>query len=277
MIKKIIILCLILAAIPVMTFAWNVGDPLVPCGTIVKSTPCTLCHLYTLAQNIMGFLMWQVVPIIAIFAFSWAGFKILISGDNPGLRSEGFGIMKKTLVGILIVFSSWIIINEVLLFFGGQQGTDAQGNKIGGVLSNPWNAVNCKLPPAPTVAGFNNGPSYELSQLMSVVKTAVPSIQIVQPTTDSHIPATCNPLDTNLSNFNNANACQHAKDSCHYGGKNCPQLGSFAFDFTATSVTDPIYVAVQGAIPAQAFIQFELLSAPHGHVSIGNIYGCGCQ
>lgn len=145
------ILTLVVISAPLLVFAktsgtWAAGDPLVWCGITRDSTGkitdmCTLCGLYVLAQNIMGFLMWQATPIIAIFALSWAGFKILISGPNPGLRNEGFGIMKKTLIGVLIVFSSWIIINEVLLFFASPAGTTGPGT----VLSNPWNAVNCRL------------------------------------------------------------------------------------------------------------------------------------
>lgn len=131
--------------IPLFVFAAG----LVPC------TACTLCDLYLLAQNIIDFLMWQATPIIAIFAFSWAGFKILISGPNPGLRSEGFGIMRKTLIGILIVFSSWIIINEVILFFS---GTSKNAGIGGTVLANPWNKVDCALPATPPVT---EGPAYD--------------------------------------------------------------------------------------------------------------------
>lgn len=243
-------------------------------GTAAIEGMCTLCDLYVLAQKIVNFLMWQVTPIIAILAFSWAGFKILISGPNPGLRSEGFGIIKKTLVGIVIVFSSWIIINEVLLFFSGKSTADP--NVGGTVLSLPWNDVNCSLSSTSSIAGFYNGPSTELSQLMSSLTVAVPEIQIVQPTTDSRIPATCDPTDPNQT-YGSANSCIHAKNSCHYGGQNCKSRGSFAFDFVATSATDPIYVAVKNNIPSQAFIQFEPLTAPHGHVSIGGMFGCGCQ
>lgn len=154
------ILVLAMISVPLFVFAAS----LIPCGgSGVSDTPtsaCTLCDLYLLAQNIMKFLMWQVTPIIAIFALSWAGFKILISGPNPGLRNEGFGIMKKTLIGVLIVFSSWIIINEVLLFFSGTSATAG----VGGVLSNPWNAVSCALPPAAISGPAYDGPGAPAAQ-----------------------------------------------------------------------------------------------------------------
>lgn len=155
--KKYLFAILALAIISIPFFAFARG--LVPCGGS-SETPCTLCYIYVLAQNVMNFLMWQVTPIIAIFAFSWAGFKILISGPNPGLRSEGFGIMKKTLVGMFIVFSSWIIVNETLLFFSGTSTTD----KVGGVLSSPWNAVKCVLPPAVLKGPAYDGPNAPTAQ-----------------------------------------------------------------------------------------------------------------
>jgi len=61
--------------------------------------------------------MWELAPVFAILSISWGGFKILISGANPGLRQEGIRIIKNTLYGLLIVFGAWIIIDTLLHFF----------------------------------------------------------------------------------------------------------------------------------------------------------------
>jgi len=84
--------------------------------------------------------MWTIAPVIATFAIAWGGFKILISGASPGQRNEGIGIIKKTLTGLLIIFSAWIIINELLLFFASSQtsGTAQIRN-----MPLPWNKVVC--------------------------------------------------------------------------------------------------------------------------------------
>lgn len=136
--KKLLILgVLFLVAIPFIASAAG----LVPCGT--SSTPkCTLCHLFVLGQNIVDFLTLTIAPALAVLAFAWAGFKILISGGSPGQRQEGMKIIRNTVIGLLIVFGAWIIINELLLFFAG--GTTGTGEIAG--LTMPWDEIICIAP-----------------------------------------------------------------------------------------------------------------------------------
>lgn len=138
--KKILILSIALAVIPIITLAWNIGDPLVSCGTTVNPKACTLCDLFTLAKNITDFLTMTIAPALAVLAFALAGFKILISGGSPGARQEGMKIIRNTIIGLLIVFGAWIIINELLLFFVGGVGGTA---KIKG-MQMPWSQITCQ-------------------------------------------------------------------------------------------------------------------------------------
>src|SRR3972149_17650 len=41
--------------------------PLVPCGTSYASTPCSLCHLFTLTQRILNFLAWVAINEMLLF------------------------------------------------------------------------------------------------------------------------------------------------------------------------------------------------------------------
>lgn len=140
--KKLLILGVLFAAIPIIALAWDIGDPLVPCGTSKNSTSCNLCHLFVLGQNIVDFLTKVIAPSIAVLAFALAGFKILISGGSPGQRQEGMKIIRNTVIGLLIVFGAWIIINELLLFFAG--GTTGTGEIAG--LKMPWDTITCIAP-----------------------------------------------------------------------------------------------------------------------------------
>lgn len=134
--KKLLILGALFAAmIPLVTFA----APLVQCGTTANPTPCTLCDLFTLAKNITTFLSLTIAPALAVLAFAMAGFKILTSGGSPGARQEGIKIIRNTIIGLLIVFGAWIIINELLLFFVGGVGTA----QIKG-LPMPWSTITCQ-------------------------------------------------------------------------------------------------------------------------------------
>lgn len=277
--KKLLIFGVLFAAIPVIALAWNIGDPLVPCGTSQDSTPCSLCHLFVLGQNIVDFLTKAIAPSLAVLAFAWAGFKILTSGGSPGARQEGIKIIRNTIIGLLIVFGAWIIIDTLIVFFAGTFFTTSGGARL-------WNTISCVAPvPTQVVAPttFVNISSTELSALVVCVKNSVPTLKVTS-TTDTNINnGTCNPTDPN-EKFNNPDNCQHTKNSCHYGGTNCIKRGSFAFDF-GTKSTDPLYDTVRNAILActvstgGAYVNHENIGTlnEHGHASIGTANGCGCQ
>ena len=152
---KFIVLALALLIIAAPLAAWAAG--LVPCGlseddigteNVDESAPCSLCHLYVLVQNVLDFIMWIIAPIVAVLAVGWAGFKIMISGEKPGLRAEGFKIIQTTIIGLAIMFAGWVLINEALLFF--THKTD--GQTTGTIISDdnnywlPWNEVECSMP-----------------------------------------------------------------------------------------------------------------------------------
>ena len=149
--KKFIILTLSLLIIATPLAVWAAG--LVPCGvsennlaTVIDETaPCSLCHLYLLIQNILDFIMWYIAPIVAVLAVGWAGFNIMISGEQPGLRAKGFGIIKTTIIGLAIMFAGWVLINEALLFFTNSTGTTTSGTSASQIkfINNPWNQVTC--------------------------------------------------------------------------------------------------------------------------------------
>ena len=110
---------------------------LVPCGW--DGNPCSLCDLYHLAQNLTDFLMWVITPALAVLVIAWGGFNILISGSDPNKKQFGYKAITTALVGVLIVFGAWVIINEFLLFFSQQGQVDGVAN----IFNNPWSNVEC--------------------------------------------------------------------------------------------------------------------------------------
>ena len=150
---KFIVLALALLIIAAPLAVWAASPSLVPCGRssdsnpddkIDETAPCSLCHLYVLVQNVLDFMMWTIAPIVAVLAVGWAGFNIMISGEQPGLRAKGFGIIKTTVIGLAIMFAGWVLINEALLFFTGKDNTGT-ANKTS-FIQSPWNQVTC-IPP----------------------------------------------------------------------------------------------------------------------------------
>src|SRR3989338_5913249 len=88
--------------------------PLVPCCTSVNPAPCNRCDLFKLLKNIIDFVLIGLMPPVAMILFVWGGFLILMSGANPGLRSNGKEVFKNTVIGIAIISASWLITNTII-------------------------------------------------------------------------------------------------------------------------------------------------------------------
>lgn len=93
--------------------------------------PCTLCDLFIYSKQITDYLTLTIAPLIAVLAFSWGGFKILMSGANPGLRQEGMKAIRNGVIGILIVFGAWMLVSEFISFLAG------------GGFTTPWTEITC--------------------------------------------------------------------------------------------------------------------------------------
>lgn len=90
------------------------GLPLVPCDTSANPTPCNQCDLFKLARNILDFLSFGLMPIVAALLFTFAGLLILVGGAVPSQYKRGIDIFKNTFIGLLIMYSAWLITNTVI-------------------------------------------------------------------------------------------------------------------------------------------------------------------
>lgn len=122
--------------------------PLVPCG-LNKPTPeeiadgkqlldssyyepCTRCDLFKLAKNIIDFILEGIVPSVAAILFVAAGLMVLLSGARPDWIGISRKIFWNTFIGLIIVFSSWMIVNTLLKSFAPAQA------------DVPWYRFTCK-------------------------------------------------------------------------------------------------------------------------------------
>jgi cation transport ATPase len=110
---------------------------LVPCkGT--RENPCTACDLLVLFRNIVIFLLFTIVPLLAAIIIAWGAFKALL-GMVQGKVEEwkkGKDVLIAVIIGVVIIYSAWLLVG---LFF-----------TIIGVTSidswNPreWFKINCQ-------------------------------------------------------------------------------------------------------------------------------------
>lgn len=96
---------------------------LVPCGH--SGLPeCTECHFFLMLQNIYNFLVFRAAPILGGLFIVIGGFSYIISlsaitGAGPSEKKVATGkkIITSVVIGLVIVYASWLFINAIFNFF----------------------------------------------------------------------------------------------------------------------------------------------------------------
>ena len=73
--------------------------------------------------NIYNFLVYWIAGPLAILAITIGAVFLLISAGNPNLYKLGWGIIRNAIIGLVLVFCSWLIINTLLSALGFNMGT----------------------------------------------------------------------------------------------------------------------------------------------------------
>ncbi len=115
--QKLIIVALLLS-LPALSFAYTLGDPLVPAACTGESGQCQWDDLLTLVNNVTTFVLkYMAVPIAAIM-FAYAGFLMVTSAGSTESRSKAKNIFFSTVLGLVIALAAWLIIKLILTTLG---------------------------------------------------------------------------------------------------------------------------------------------------------------
>ncbi len=108
-------------------------------GTEAQSAFCTICDLIVLIQNIMNKAMYVFAAPIAAFMLGYGGFLMVwagVKGGDSAMYGKGKTVMTNSLIGIVIIFSSWLLIDTLMKGLGAYQYA-ASAN------FGPWNQIEC--------------------------------------------------------------------------------------------------------------------------------------
>ena len=86
---------------------------IVPCGTSANPTPCTPCHFWELADRFIDFFLLLSLPILTVVLL-YGGVLWLISSGNSSMVEKGKKIIWNGLVGVLIAFCGWLIVDSII-------------------------------------------------------------------------------------------------------------------------------------------------------------------
>lgn len=109
-----------------LTGYWGQNPPLLPCGVTgpngeppVDCLECGICGLLMLGQRIIYLMLSLLIFIVAPVRFIWGGFYILVSRGSGEMVNRGRQIITHTVIGLLIGFSAFLIIQTFLWLLGG--------------------------------------------------------------------------------------------------------------------------------------------------------------
>lgn len=94
---------------------------------------CQLCHFLVMLNEITNFLVNYIVFPVAVLLFVVGGAMFIFAAGNPGLIAQGKSVMTSVLWGLVIIFSSWIIVNTVFMFLGVKSDY------------TQWHTINCPI------------------------------------------------------------------------------------------------------------------------------------
>ncbi|MDD5221327.1 MAG: hypothetical protein PHV47_01850 [Candidatus Pacebacteria bacterium] len=89
---------------------------LVFCGT--ACCRCRLCDVFKLIDRLIDFMVFKIAPIAAIILIIIGGAMFLMSSGNPGMISRAKSIIISVIIGLCIMYGSYMIVGFVLRSVG---------------------------------------------------------------------------------------------------------------------------------------------------------------
>ena len=122
-------------------------------GGTAEYIPCTFCHFFVMLDGIFDFILFQLIPPLAVLMLAIGGImyimayfseaETLIGGakGGPKLLSQAKKLITSVVVGLVIIYAGWLLVD---LFF------DVIGVAEWTGLSEGWFSIQCQvtIPPS---------------------------------------------------------------------------------------------------------------------------------
>ena len=111
---------------PIVPQTCSIGTPAKCCGDNPPcknaSCPCGIGDFFQLLVNIYKFIVvWLATP-LGIIAIMVGGIMIMVSAGNPNLMGTGKKILYAAIIGLILAYGSYAIINFILKVALGYNG-----------------------------------------------------------------------------------------------------------------------------------------------------------
>ena len=98
--------------------------------------PCTICHLFVMIEGAINFILLEIVPIISVLMLVAGGILLYFGGLSPSQFNQAKSLLISALIGLVIIYGSWVIVNTVLVALG-------IADWVG--FGNGWFQIQCEI------------------------------------------------------------------------------------------------------------------------------------
>lgn len=93
------------------------ADGLVTCDP-ASGTPCTINDFFNMLGKIYKFIVVDLATPLALIAIVVGAVYMMASAGNPGMMGKGKQILTYAIIGLILAYGSYMIINEILKWVG---------------------------------------------------------------------------------------------------------------------------------------------------------------
>ncbi len=281
-------------ALPLVAYAGGIPffGPIIPQAGNQAVCPASFGMLMEVINNIISFALTIAIVFVAPLMIGYAGFLMVVNPTSAGDVQKAKTILWNTVIGIVISLAAWMIVAAIMAVLYNPSGVGQTWSSlivgsrgIDSCLEQRGALPGEGLAPAVTAPGLETAPgvapgrftydsgieaqvahaSGALQSLLSCMVTRVPAgVGRISSISDSQITSGQNTFAQCV-----AGRCQHAANSCHYGGRSCVG-SSYAVDFGDQQNTQVLSAAATAC--GANYVENE---GDHLHVSVGR--SCGCN
>lgn len=131
-------------------------EGIVPCQ-LTGANRCTLCHFFQMLERIINYLLFCLIPPVAIFMLVLGGLMYIggVLEFLPGgisTVSQAKRLFVSVAIGLFISYGAWLIIHLFL-------------NALGYTRAGNWWEIECQITSAPTSQTFVSAPTTTITNL----------------------------------------------------------------------------------------------------------------
>ncbi len=80
--------------------------------------PCQFCHFFIMLDDIVDFILLKIVPLVGTIMLVVGGIMFYFAGTSPQSLSRAKSILTSAIIGLVIIYCSWLIVNTILDVLG---------------------------------------------------------------------------------------------------------------------------------------------------------------